>query len=229
MPAWRTMVRAMSLLSIPVEPTQAEAVYRQLKTTLMTGARLPGERLSIRKLAEELGAGTSPVREALKRLASERVLVSSLKRSYAVPILDRKRAADLFNLRALLECEAAAQAIEGMDAATISALEEAIARMQEAVLQGRHDAYTTENHGFHFLIYNRCGNPDMIAVIEQLWMQTGPSLRRGLETTRPDPEWRQAHDMVVRALHDGDPDALRACLLRDIRWEWLDDHGVDGQ
>lgn len=216
----------MSLLSACPEPTQAEAVYGRLKSALMTGLHRPGQKLSIRRLAEDLGTGTSPVREALKRLASERVLDGSAKRSYAVPVLGAKRTADLFNLRALLECEAAVRAVERIDAATIDAIARTVGRMEEAVAEGRPgayapDAYMVENHRFHFLIYRGSGNPDMIAVIEQLWMQTAPSLRAVLDAATPDAGWREVHDAVVDALRARSAEATRAALLRDIRWDWL--------
>ncbi len=200
----------MSLLTACPEPTQAEAVYERLKSALMTGLHRPGHKLSIRGLAGELGTGTSPVREALKRLASERVLDGSAKRSYAVPVLGAKRTADLFNLRALLECEAAVRAVERIDAATIDKIARTVDRMQATVAGDRPDAYMVENHRFHFLIYRGCGNPDMIAVIEQLWMQTGPSLRAVLDAAIPDPDWREVHDAVVDALRVRSAEATRA-------------------
>ncbi len=210
------------LLTVPDQPTQAEELYGQLKYKLMTGAYLPGQKLSIRKLAEEVGAGMSPVREALKRLASERVLSSLVKRSYIVPVLDRKRAADLFNLRALLESEAAVQALENITPKDIAALNATIPRMKAAIADRDHTQYMVENHQFHFLIYKLCGNPDMIAVIEQLWMQTGPSLRNGLEGEHATDSWSDEHEALIQAMTDQNKAALKSCLLRDIRWEWLD-------
>jgi DNA-binding GntR family transcriptional regulator len=212
----------MSLLTVPVAPTQAEEVYSHLKTKLMQGAILPGAKLSIRKLAEDLDTGMSPVREALKRLASERVLSSHAKRSYVVPVLDPKRAADLFNLRALLECEAAIQALPFIDVQTIRRLTACSRKMHAAIRDRQHDVYMTENHRFHFIVYGLCGNADMIAVIEQLWMQTGPTLRKGLEDVKPDHSWREIHEALVRAFSQKDEEDLRACMLQDIRWNWTE-------
>ena len=210
------------LLMVPDQPTQAETLYGQLKYKLMVGAYLPGQKLSIRKLSEEVGAGMSPVREALKRLASERVLSSLVKRSYIVPVLDRKRAADLFNLRALLESEAAVQALENIAAEDIAALNATLSPMRAAIGERDHAQYMVENHQFHFLIYQLCGNPDMIAMIEQLWMQTGPSLRQGLEGEHATESWGDEHEALVHAIKTRKKTELKACLLRDIRWEWLD-------
>jgi len=212
----------MSLLTATAAPTQAEALYAQLKQQLMVGHWRPGQKLSIRKLSEETGGGMSPVREALKRLASERVLESSVKRSFAVPKLNRARTADLFSLRALLESEAALLALDAIDQRTLTHLATLIPKMQAAIERAAFDSYMSENQRFHFLIYRRCGNADMVALIEQLWMQTGPSLRAELYGAAPDASWSAIHTALLEALAQKDRDAVRQWLLRDIRWEWLD-------
>lgn len=208
----------MGLLHQTTDPTQAEEVYGRLKFDLMTGALLPGHKLSIRSLSGETGAGASPVREALKRLASERALEGSAKRSYVVPNLSNNRAVDLFNLRALLECEAAALALPRFRPTLMPSLRTATRLMEVALETGNLDEYMQQNRTFHFLIYEQCGNADMIAMIEQLWMQTGPSLRRGMEADACDASWNSPHHAIVDALEARDTTALRRKMLRDISW-----------
>ncbi|MEZ5873079.1 MAG: GntR family transcriptional regulator [Nitratireductor sp.] len=208
----------MSLLQQDSEPTQAEIVYGRLKFELMTGALLPGQKLSIRSLSAKTGAGASPVREALKRLASERVLEGSAKKSYIVPDLSDKRAVDLFNLRALLECEAAALALPRISPTILPGLRSAAQVMGKALEAGNLDEYMRQNRIFHFLVYEQCGSADMIAVIEQLWMQTGPSLRRGMQLDGYDASWNRQHLAMVAALETRDVATLRREMLRDIGW-----------
>lgn len=208
----------MSLLNTANEPTQAETCYGRLKTDLMIGALLPSLKLSIRSVADDIGTGAAPVREALKRLASERVLEGGAKRSYCVPDLDASRAVDLFNLRALLECEAAALALPRFGPTLLPALRDAAERMGTGLRSGQLDEYMLENRKFHFLIYNQCANNDMIAMIEQLWMQTGPCLRRGIGSAPYDVSWNQQHMDIIAALEARDATAVRRELLRDIGW-----------
>lgn len=208
----------MSLLQIVNDPTQAEVIYGKLKTDLMIGAFLPSRKLSIRSVAEDMGTGASPVREALKRLASERVLEGSAKRSYVVPDLDDSRAVDLFNLRALLECEAAALALPRFGPTFLPALRESGGLMGKALVSRDLESYMRENRKFHFLIYNQCVNSDMIAIIEQLWMQTGPSLRRGIGAAEIDGSWNRHHMNIIAALEARDTAKLRREMLSDIVW-----------
>jgi DNA-binding GntR family transcriptional regulator len=208
----------MGMLIHTNEPTQAEEIYGRLKFDLMTGALLPGQKLSIRSLSGETGAGASPVREALKRLASERALEGGAKRSYVVPKLSDKRAVDLFNLRALLECEAAALALPRFAPTLLPGLRTAMAAMETALLTGDLDAYMRQNRTFHFLIYEQCDNADMVSMIEQLCMQTGPSLRRGMQVDAYDLSWNRQHAAILGALEARDTSSLRREMLRDIGW-----------
>jgi DNA-binding GntR family transcriptional regulator len=208
----------MSLLYSNDDPTKAEELYLRLKGELTTGAHMPGTKLSIRSLAESCGYGASPVREALKRLASERVLESGTKRSYIVPDLDDRRAVDLFNLRALLECEAAALALPRLGPPVLPGLRDAADAMAAAIERRRFDLYMENNLRFHFLIYERCANADMIAMIEQLWMQTGPSLHRGMLAANPDATWNRHHRALITAIEARDAEAIRREMLRDIGW-----------
>lgn len=208
----------MTLLHIPTDPTQAEALYDLLKLRLMTGIYAPGRKLSIRSLADESGFGEAAVREALKRLASERVLEGGVKRSYNVPDLDEKRAADLFNLRVLVECEAAANALPNMKAPQLAKMRSHCTAMNEAIRAVDIDGYMSHNHAFHFVMYERCGNADMIAVIEQLWMQTGPSLHRGIRTTDINLSWNNNHTAMLGACENNSADELRHLMRLDIGW-----------
>lgn len=81
----------------------SERVYQQLKWPLIVGEFAPDAKLSIRKVAEAFGTSAMPVREALKRLATERALVSRANRLFRVPRLAPKRVSELFFLRANLE------------------------------------------------------------------------------------------------------------------------------
>lgn len=208
----------MSLLYHTTDPTQAEEIYCKLKSSLMVGEFLPGSKLSIRSLSQETGAGASPVREALKRLASERVLEGGVKKSYIVPTLSDKRAVDLFNLRTLLECEAAALALPKFGPKLLPRLRDITERMDEALVSRNLEEYISENKKFHFLIYDQCGNADMLSIIEQLWMQTGPSLKRGMFLADYDVSWNRQHLAIVGALETRDLITIRREILRDIGW-----------
>jgi DNA-binding GntR family transcriptional regulator len=94
----------------PVERPLAlgDQVYRALRANLRNGKILPGYPLQEVQLAAQLGVSRTPVREALTRLASEG-LVSSDGRSFSVPALTRQNVDDIYEVRFLVEPEAARQ------------------------------------------------------------------------------------------------------------------------
>ena len=75
--------------------TLNEAVYQQLKQALMTGRIAPGSTMTIRSLAASFGVSLMPVREALRRLVAEHVLVLQPNRSVALPVITRERFREL--------------------------------------------------------------------------------------------------------------------------------------
>ncbi len=203
----------------PKDASLSEKIYTTLKQRLMLGHYLPGDRLSMRKLAEEFGTSPMPVREALKHLASERVIESAAAKAFHVPSLNGKRAADLFDLRALLEC-AALEAVETAFPDELISELSALAERMDAHLKLRDfTAYMVDNHRFHFLLYHLSDNQDMISMIEQLWMKTGPSLFHGLQVSEADSlQWNTFHKQMVVALKEACIADFVALLRADIQW-----------
>lgn len=200
-------------------PSLSDRIYADLKHQLMLGAVLPGQKLSMRKLAAGFGTSPMPVREALKRLASERALESEAAKAFNVPDLSAKRAADLFDMRALLEGAAARTALPRLTRAHVKTLTRLNARISKHLSARDALTYMAENHLFHFTIYRQSDNPDLLFMIEQLWMQTGPSLRLGLERSIDTAlRWNSGHAPLLEALHAGDAGAAERAMHDDIAW-----------
>lgn len=201
------------------DPSLSDRIYADLKRRLMLGAVRPGQKLSMRKLAAEFGTSPMPVREALKRLASERALESEAAKAFNVPDLSAKRAADLFDMRALLEGAAARAAVPRLTKAHIKTLTRLNARISKHLSARDALTYTTENYQFHFTIYWQSDNPDLLYMIEQLWTLTGPSLRVGLERSIDTALiWNSGHSPLLEALHAGNADMVERCMQADIAW-----------
>src|ERR687886_150212 len=85
-----------------------EPVYQALKERIVDQAFPPGARLNIDALAVELNVSPTPVREALARLAAERLVTFAPFKGYSVlSPLSQRQLADLMHVRQLLEVEAA--------------------------------------------------------------------------------------------------------------------------
>jgi len=195
-----------------------EQVYQRLKWALMVGDYLPGNKLSIRTVAAEMNISMMPVREALKRLVSERALKSSANRSFQIERLAPKRVSDLFFLRACLEGIATELATPMLTGAQIDRLDELAVLSSEDVDEGNMDHYLVHNYNFHFTIYTAADNPELVSIIEGLWAQTGPYLRAGYDHRLSTLDWHEMHGPIAKAIRARDAAGARALMERDISW-----------
>lgn len=138
---------------------------------------MPGERVSIRAIAQQHDLSVIPVRDAVRRLVAEGALRFADSRTIEVPKLSIVNHRDVLFARSQLEPEAAARAFAHL---TQSDLQELIAidtRVNEAIRTNDLTLYMQSNYAFHFLIYQRSGAPTLLRLIGILWLQYGPSMR----------------------------------------------------
>jgi DNA-binding GntR family transcriptional regulator len=103
----RSMNEKSGVLSNQTGTTLGQQVYLALRSRLLAGEWLPGTRLTLRGLAEELGTSVQPVREAVSRLSAERVLLVKPNSSLMLPPINKEELDEIWSLRLLLEREAA--------------------------------------------------------------------------------------------------------------------------
>jgi DNA-binding GntR family transcriptional regulator len=112
---------------------QTVAVLREL---VLTGEIAPGERVNEVGVAQRLGISRGPLREAIRHLASEGLLVLTPNRGAHVPVTDNDGVRALFELRSALESAAARLAAERRTDADLAAMKEASAASREAFATG---------------------------------------------------------------------------------------------
>src|SRR6185437_15138287 len=105
-----------------IRRTLQHNVYDYLRDSLATGELGPGERLTIRGVAERIGTSIMPVREAFRRLTSEGALEPLSSGATRVPVLDFKKLQDLFEIRLSVEGLAARLAANRITESQITAL-----------------------------------------------------------------------------------------------------------
>ncbi len=195
-----------------------EQVYQKLRWALTVGDCRPGDKASIRSLAATLGVSAMPVREALKRLLSERALVVLGNRAFRVPVMEPKRISDLFFIRSSLEGVATELAVPNLSATQIDRLAELAVQMDRDVDDGDTAGYLSRNYNFHFTIYTASGNTDLVSIIEGLWAQTGPFLAAVVRETEMSQDWRKLHGRIADTVRAGDATGARRMIEKDISW-----------
>jgi len=196
--------------------TLNDEVYDQLKQAIISGTIPPGSTITIRNLAASFGISPMPVREALRRLVAEHVLVMLPNRSVALPVLTRARFRELTRIRTSLEGLAAEEAAARIDRRTIDMMADINGRMERKGAPRQSD-YLVLNREFHFALYRAAGLPTLLSIIESLWLQAGPLLNIQQRVYSESNRTVQAHHRVLlKALRRRDGAAARAAVVSDI-------------
>lgn len=197
------------------DPTAHERLYRSLRGSIMVGELPPGQALTLRGIAADHRVSMTPAREAVRRLVAEGALTLSASGRVSTPELTVERIEELSALRALIEPELAARALPRAHFALIDRL--ALMNGQIADAVDRHDAvgYVRNNLDFHRTLYLRAQAPAMLAMLETIWLQLGPTMRAVYAKMRRNEPPRH-HRMILAALRAGDEPALRLAVRADV-------------
>jgi DNA-binding GntR family transcriptional regulator len=130
----------------------AEIAYWAIRDAIRTGVIAPGERLIELDLAASLEMSRTPVREALRRLATERLIEGASGRGYVVPTTTIEELVDLFEIRSALEGLAARRAALRMGPAEIDAMRETLRRMDKAIETDDLTLLSNASSQFHRLL-----------------------------------------------------------------------------
>ncbi|MFC7496974.1 MULTISPECIES: GntR family transcriptional regulator [unclassified Nocardioides] len=117
-------------------PVSSEVAYEALRTAIIEGQLGPGERIVEQRVAAELNVSRTPVREAVRMLAADGLVVASRHRGATVRTLDRSEVRDLYGLRARLEAYAAELASSRATADDVEELDAGIAEFDVALHRG---------------------------------------------------------------------------------------------
>ena len=112
--------------------TLRELVLEKMRTAILDARFLLGDRLVERTLCEELGVSRTVVREVLRHLEAEGLVDTVPNQGPIVAVLDLDRAAEIYEIRSLLEGEAASACARLADERTIADLEALIDRIRDA-------------------------------------------------------------------------------------------------
>ncbi len=211
------MTAIAPLAPVDRDETLTEKVYSRLRSALVGGRLVPGQKLIHRQLAVELGVSPTPVREALLRLVSEGALDLDARGIAWVPRLPPERYAEIMDLRVELEGRAAARAATLATAADLAALRAIHARLMVGRRAKDGAVVLAENERFHFGVIAIARMPVLQRVVETLWTQAGPTISLLSAVPRPVSPAGHPHDDLLRALKAHDSVAARAAVERDLR------------
>lgn len=195
-------------------------VYQRLREALFTGMFAPGQSLTIRGLADILGTSPMPVRESLQRLVAEHALVQMPNRTFRVTPFSPEMFRELVRVRMTIEGFAAAEAARRATPKQIARLADINTRMSDALDEYSPSQVMTSNRDFHFALYEITEMPQLLDIINGLWLRAGPYLMNAHKSlSDPRSFFRSGvkfHIRVVDACAARDPRRAARALACDI-------------
>ncbi len=199
----------------PAPPPAHEVIYRRLRDMVLFGDLAPGDAVTIQGLSQELEAGITPVREAIRRLIAEGALEFQGNRRVCVPGTTAQHIEEFVAARQWLDTQMIRRATRGAAASDLQELAEIDKELDIAIQRDDIRAYLERNFQFHQRIYDLSGTPILAGMAEGLWLRFGPMLRvvcsRLGALDLPD-----RHKEILRAMEAGDEDAAAAAIWEDV-------------
>ncbi|OYO12145.1 GntR family transcriptional regulator [Enemella evansiae] len=191
-----------------------EKVATELRRSIVSGDLAPGQSFSLREIAAMLGVSFIPVREALRQLEGEGLVVIRPGRSAIVAPLDLDDLHAIYRLRRTLEPALARRSVTLVAEPELDRLA-AVARDFGDPDEGI-DAIYDAHHEFHEALLAPAASSWDLRMLRTLWRATERYVRIGFRTLDPDPEEhtrrRVAHQVLLEAFRSRDPERAGAAL-----------------
>jgi DNA-binding GntR family transcriptional regulator len=188
--------------------TLGAQVYHLLRDRILRGEIAGGARLTQTPLSEEMGISRIPIRDALKRLESDGLVVGDEIGRYTVVSFTASEADEIYSIRRRLEPLAIELAATAISPEAMSNVESLYADLGKAVRKRQVDLFTELNAKFHMAIYEASGMRRLVRIIRSLWLGVPPFAPIVLEgrVSRSQKEHEQIMDRLLK--RDGEGAAL---------------------
>jgi DNA-binding GntR family transcriptional regulator len=199
------MVKQVKILSAK------ELVTSELRKAILTGQFKTGEELTQDKIAEMLGVSRMPVREAINTLASEGLIKTFPNRSAVVAEVPSNFIKEHFEVRILLECEAAARACEFMTEEQLQEIVELHVQHEKAIKEKKLELVKSTNELMHIAIWDAANNSKMKLFLTQLWNGLSTALiNKALDKSHME------HEELIQAFKNRDKKKAKEAMKKHL-------------
>lgn len=180
-----------------------------LRDAILSGRLRPGSRVRQEELAEEYGISRIPVREALRQLESEGLVILVPNSGAWISKLDRAECIEIYKIRERLEPLALSESSANLSPETLARLEDLVSRIEAA---DGIDEFLQLDREFHLLSYEGARMPQLAQMIHKFW-NTTQQYRRAFAASVGKAGMTAVHHehrLILEALkrHDGEQAGL---------------------
>jgi len=195
-----------------------QAVAERLREMILRGELKEGEQLRQDAIAANFQVSRIPVREALRQLEAEGLIEIFAHRGAVVSSLSSEEIEELFDIRALLECEVLRLSIPNLTEADLDTAEEILRVYEKALwMQGDLGSWGRLNSQFHAALYARANRPHFMAIIRQINNNGERYTGLHLYLTRAFERAKKEHRELLQLCRKRDVGAACALLKQHIQ------------
>ncbi len=199
----------------PIEATSVpDRVTAELRRSILSGDLAPGQTFSLRDIAGQLGVSFIPVREALRNLETEGLLVMHPGRSAMVAPLDLDDLHAIYRLRRTLEPDIARRSCLHLTDEDLDRLHRQAVEFGDERLSM--DAIYEAHHAFHLALFALAATAWDVRILMTLWRAAERYIRIGFGRLDPQPDEHRrrehAHVDLIDAFRRRDPDIAAAAV-----------------
>jgi DNA-binding GntR family transcriptional regulator len=184
---------------------------------IQTGVLAPGSWLKQIDLEQRYQCTRPEVRRALDRLAQRRLVEHVPNRGYHVFAPDGRQAAEVSEIRILLETGVADKIVAKAAATDIEALRTLAARFDRMILEGTPLELYEANLAFHHRLLSLCGNDELVNLVTEIRQRTSSAPVSQWKTRARIEQSARDHHEMIDAIAGGKADALKDAMSRHIR------------
>jgi len=210
--------RPAAVPSERLDPSRRAApqVFERLRGLITTLSLPPGTPLSRVALAAEFGLSSTPIRDALMRLAEEGLVDVFPQHATLVSRIDLRSAQQAHFLRQALELEIVRLLAQAPSPALAEALDALIGRQRQFAKNGDLEAFMASDNDFHARLYAAADKQDLWLLVRSRSGHIDRLRRLHLPSAGKMQDILRHHRLITRSIADGKPDEAQAHLRRHL-------------
>lgn len=186
-----------------------ELVFEQLRSAILTGRLKPGQRLMEIDLAEKLGVSRTPIREAIRKLELEGLVVMEVRKGAYVADVSVKETLDILEVRSVLEGLAASLAAKRITDEELDELHAVLENFNQAVKEDDMKHMIEYDTKFHNLIFAATRNKKLIQIVNSLQELVLRFRITYFTEYKRATDMPSEHQLIYKSISNGDPIAAQ--------------------
>ncbi len=166
--------------------SMVDNVTERLRRDLLAGEIRPGERIKVAELEKRFGVSHIPIREAVRRLESEGLIIAAPQRAAVAAGVDLEDLAGLYDLRRIIECEVIRRSVAAMTPEQVDSVEQALETLEAVASDHDSPAFWELHRDFHWALLEPGASAWIERVLDQIWLASQRYVRLFVSQTVDD-------------------------------------------